>query len=80
MDTQELNSGMKINTTTKKNPSVKTPDNYVPVWKRPFSRAKSPGGSMGQSPQRKSVSVGNSASNGQVKCKVLRQPPMRFRL
>lgn len=79
-DTDELKTGVKINTTTKKKPSVKTPANYVPVWKRPLSTGKNPGGSPSQSPQRKSVSSGNAASNGQGKCKVLRQPPMRFRL
>lgn len=78
MDTEELNSGVKIN--TKKHPSVRTPANYVPVWKRPLSSGKSPGGSLSQSPQRKSERSGNAASNGQVKCKVIRQPPMRFRL
>ena len=80
MDTPEQNRSVKINT-TKKSPPVKTPSNYVPVWKRPLGNAKTPGGSPNQSPQRKTVT--NSHGNvpgGQGKCKVLRQPPMRFRL
>lgn len=70
-DTQELNSGMKINTSTKKNHSIKIPADYVPVWKKPLRSGKSQGVSSNQSPQRKS---------GPTQCKVLRQPPMRFRL
>lgn len=70
-DTQELNSGMKINTSTKKNHSIKIPADYVPVWKKPLRTGKSQGVSSNQSPQRKS---------GPTHCKVLRQPPMKFRL
>lgn len=80
MDTPEQNRSVKINT-TKKSPSVKTPANYVPVWKRPLGNAKTPGGSPTQSPQRKAISsTHGNAPAGQVKCKVLRQPPMKFRL
>lgn len=70
-DTQELNSGMKISTSTKKNHSIKIPADYVPVWKKPLRTGKSQGVSSNQSPQRKS---------GPTHCKVLRQPPMKFRL
>lgn len=79
-DTQELDSGMKINTHPKKSPSAKTPANYVPVWKRPLRSGKIPGGSPSRSPQRKSVSDGKVVSDGSAQCKPLRQPPMRFRL
>ena len=78
--TAEQKRSVKINT-TKKSPSVKTPANYVPVWKRPLSNAKTPGGSPTQSPQRKAISSAHGITPaGQVKCKVLRQPPMKFRL
>lgn len=80
MDTPEQNRSVKINTTIK-SPPVKTPTNYVPVWKRPLGNAKTPGGSPNQSPQRKAVTNSQRNAPGrQGKCKVLRQPPMKFRL
>lgn len=80
MDTPEQNRSVKINTTKKSSP-VKTPTNYVPVWKRPLGNAKTTGGSPNQSPQRKSVTnTHGNTPGGQAKCKVLRQPPMKFRL
>lgn len=80
MDTPEQNRSVKINT-TKKSPPVKTPTNYVPVWKRSLGNAKTTGGSPNQSPQRKSVTnTHGNTPGGQAKCKVLRQPPMKFRL
>ena len=80
MDTPEQNRSVKFNT-IKKSPPAKTPTNYVPVWKRPLGNAKTPGGSPNQSPQRKTVTdLHGNVSGGQRKCKVLRQPPMKFRL
>ncbi|PFX18822.1 Serine/threonine-protein kinase DCLK1 [Stylophora pistillata] len=80
LDEPEQLKSVKINTPQKR-PSVRTPANYVPVWKRPLGQGKSPGGSpTPQSPQRKAKNgtVGNlPAARG--KCKVLRQPPMKFR-
>jgi len=80
MDIPEQNRNVKINT-TKKSSLVKTPTNYVPVWKRPLSNAKTPGGSPIQSPHRQAVTSSHgNAPGGQGKCKVIRQPPMKFRL
>lgn len=76
MDMEELTSNSAII----KRPSVRTPANYVPVWRRPLSSGKTPGGSPNQSPWRRPVRSENAASIGQDKCKVIRQPPMRFRL
>lgn len=80
MDEPEQFKSVKINT-PKKGPSVRTPANYVPVWKRPLGPAKSPGGSPTHSLQRKAIdSTRVNSPAAQVKCKVLRQPPMKFRL
>ena len=76
MDMEEQNR----NSATKKRPSVRTPANYVPVWKRPLGSGKTTGGSLNRSPQRQPIRSENAASIGQDKCKVIRQPPMRFRL
>ncbi|CAH3029391.1 unnamed protein product [Porites evermanni] len=67
MDMEELNS----NSATKKRPSVRTPANYVPVWRRPLSGGKTTGGSPNQSPRRRPVRSENAASIGQDKCKSL---------
>ena len=79
MDEPEQLKSVKTNTPQKR-PSLRTPANYVPVWKRPLGQAKSPGGSpTPQSPQRKpkNGTIGNPPT-AQGKCKVLRQPPMKF--
>ncbi|KAJ7376854.1 hypothetical protein OS493_032002 [Desmophyllum pertusum] len=65
MDAPEQCRSVKFST-LKKSPSVKTPSNYVPVWKRPFSNTKSP--SPNQSPQTKALSSAHgNPSVGQVK-------------